>query len=296
MIGDELLKNGDHLGDTPFENHVAGLRKIADLETNATELQGQIDSIRDAIDMIRPICNTEHELHSSLKEQAKLENNMEKIKLKLKDLKTKTVLQLGDGPLVENFDRIMDEHKIYRELYYGGILNGNSCDQFLKVHDSVFKELEKVIVKIAIGMRLPDVYTEGTSLCSKLNQVFQLRARVHRLISHAQPISDVETGGIQPAIDAYMSCFRQEFPEESVVVLKQHLIEDQTVDDIRKYKFGLGMVGEQGFESIHHKFKGIFDGHSALAPAKRLLCSMQEHHLAINPKLEEFRPKKPRLE
>ena len=50
------------------------------------------------------------------------------------------------------------------------------------------------------------------------------------------------------------------------------------------WKFGMGLLGEQGTESIHTKFNTIERSYSGIPNGKdRLLRVVQEHHLTIDP-------------
>ncbi len=100
---------------------------------------------------------------------------------------------------------------------------------------------------------------------------------MHKLVNHCKPVNVAQSVHIQNAIDNYMDYFRQEFTPEYTVIVKQHLLEDHCVDDIQRFGLGLGILGEQGFESVHRKFKEILKRHSTLAPSKRLLKALQEH-------------------
>ena len=70
------------------------------------------------------------------------------------------------------------------------------------------------------------------------------------------------------AIVSFMNYFRANFPNENISP-KMHLLEEPTVEWVRRYNFGFGMLGEQGAESIHSPFQRT------------------EHHLQFNQKQRE---------
>ncbi len=73
------------------------------------------------------------------------------------------------------------------------------------------------------------------------------------------------------------------------IIVKQHLLEDHAVDCLRKYKMGFGLLGEHGFESIHHVFKEIWKNTVSFNPAKRLLSSMKRHHVSVVPHIQSLK-------
>lgn len=77
--------------------------------------------------------------------------------------------------------------------------------------------------------------------------------------------------------------YRQHFPE-STVLPKMHILEHHVPDWIEKWGVGLGMMGEQGAESIHSCFNGIEHSYLCMPnKVERLLRVMQEHHLRMDP-------------
>lgn len=57
-------------------------------------------------------------------------------------------------------------------------------------------------------------------------------------------------------IEKFLDCYRDSFPKASTTP-KLHMLEDHVVDFLRKWKVGLGFLGEQGAESIHARFNSI---------------------------------------
>jgi hypothetical protein len=57
-------------------------------------------------------------------------------------------------------------------------------------------------------------------------------------------------------IDEFLQYYRQSFPE-SRVTPKLHMLEDHVVPFIRQWRVGLGMMSEQGAESIHARFNAL---------------------------------------
>ena len=87
-----------------------------------------------------------------------------------------------------------------------------------------------------------------------------------------------------------MTYYRENFPNASVTP-KMHLLERHTVKQVSKWKFGMGLLGEQGAESIHSNFNDIERAYLGIPNKKdRLLRVTQEHHLRIDPENVILKP------
>ena len=88
---------------------------------------------------------------------------------------------------------------------------------------------------------------------------------------------------IGKSISSFMDYFREKFPDESIT-LKLHIMEDHLIDNLIYYRYGLGMYGEQGVESIHHKINNIKARfHNIPNGDRRLKSTINEHHLHTLP-------------
>ena len=84
-------------------------------------------------------------------------------------------------------------------------------------------------------------------------------------------------------IDKFMQCYRTTFPH-STVTPKLHMLECHVVGFIRLWGVGLGMLGEQGAESIHTRFNQLERTYSSMAnPVQRLQSVVAEHFRQVCP-------------
>ena len=60
---------------------------------------------------------------------------------------------------------------------------------------------------------------------------------------------------IETLIDNYMAIYRAQYPNKTIP--KQHLLEQHCIPYIKKYKIGLGLMGEQGTEASHQTISQI---------------------------------------
>ena len=87
-----------------------------------------------------------------------------------------------------------------------------------------------------------------------------------------------------------MKFYRENFPS-STVLPKMHLLERHVVPWLRKWRVGLGFMGEQGAESIHAALNSISRCYINI-PDKilRVKCILQEHHRQVCPLLVSQQP------
>lgn len=75
-----------------------------------------------------------------------------------------------------------------------------------------------------------------------------------------------------------MAYYRDSFPHATVLP-KMHMMEDHLVPFLRKWKVGLGFLGEQGAESIHARFNSIKRNYSNMPNSAQRLKSVVTEHL-----------------
>ena len=80
-----------------------------------------------------------------------------------------------------------------------------------------------------------------------------------------------------------MQYYRKSFPHATITP-KMHMIERHMVKQTTKWMFGMGLLREQGAESIHAKFNSIERAYAGIPNLKdRLKRVVQEHFLTIDP-------------
>ena len=80
-----------------------------------------------------------------------------------------------------------------------------------------------------------------------------------------------------------MRYYRENFPDASITP-KMHMMEKHLLPQIQTWKVGMGVLGEQGAESIHACFNLLERSYAGIPNKKdRLLRVMQEHFLKIDP-------------
>ena len=87
-----------------------------------------------------------------------------------------------------------------------------------------------------------------------------------------------------------MRFYRTHFPQASVLP-KMHILEAHVPSWIEKWGVGLGLMGEQGAESIHSSLNDIEKSYLSMPnKVERLLCVVREHHLRVDPEHQQLAP------
>ena len=93
-----------------------------------------------------------------------------------------------------------------------------------------------------------------------------------------------------------MGFYRQHF-SNATVSPKMYILECHVPGWLEKWGVGLGLMGEQGAESIHTSFNLIEQSYPSMPnQVDRLLCIVKEHHLRIDPEHRSMvpEPKEPK--
>ena len=84
-------------------------------------------------------------------------------------------------------------------------------------------------------------------------------------------------------ITAFMAFYRTTFPGATVLP-KMHFMEMHMVPWLKEHKIGLGLMGEQGAESIHAAVNNIKRAYANMPDkVSRLKCILKEHHRQVCP-------------
>lgn len=87
-----------------------------------------------------------------------------------------------------------------------------------------------------------------------------------------------------------MKFYRENFPDATILP-KMHILEQHVVPWIKKWGVGLGLMGEQGAESIHAAVNSITPAYVNIPDrVQRLKCILQEHHRQVCPFLANCKP------
>ena len=91
----------------------------------------------------------------------------------------------------------------------------------------------------------------------------------------------------------FMKHFRNNFQEH--IIPKMHLLKHHIVPFIRTWRVGIGLMGEQGAESIHANINSITRRYSGIRnKEQQLLHVIKENHVLVSPTIRDKTPAKRR--
>jgi len=160
------------------------------------------------------------------------------------------------GPCENSLEPVLQAHKIQRQVYHGGAFIGNHIN--LALEPTVVTALTAAPVAV-VAERLPALKANAEEIAQRYHQLFTMYAKCRSLISHCNPMSNEEIDTLDVAIKAFMAACRADVVERSLghITPKLHLLEDHTVPLIKEVHVGLGLLAEQGAESIHAQFNTL---------------------------------------
>ncbi len=269
------------LNDTLYEDYVQKIREKHVLQIEISHLNDEIEELEDMCSLAT--LGSENDEISALKmRKINAENKINKLEADMN-------ITGETGIITSHLDVLLQKYHIHRQRYHGKSFVGNDCHKLCKedVFTNYFFDLEQHIRSLTAD---PQIIQKGVEICDKFCKLQKLYSDVHSSISHSDMIAQDDIPSIQQKIDIYMSFYREQFPEKSVI-LKQHLLEDHVCDFLSKWKVGFGLLGEQGVEQIHAEYNEI-DGRMASTwdPVKRSLLAMKRHWTGVSPDILELKP------
>ncbi|GFO46595.1 amine oxidase [Plakobranchus ocellatus] len=146
------------------------------------------------------------------------------------------------GPVTSTLDTVLNKHRITPQAYHSRSFVGNHCHKYLQ--PNVYKDLTDTIVKQTQTLTSnPFLIDKACTIQITFNDLNNAFRTVHNAISHTKPIDPNSLTDMQAAIDNYMTIYRRMFPHK--VIPKQHLLEKHCIPHIKKYMFGLDLLGSR---------------------------------------------------
>ena len=200
---------------------------------------------------------------------------------------------LGSKAVSTNLENKLQKFNIKRQKFHGKSFIGNDCDRYLE--RAVYSEICQVVVTTTKQITADQEHIlRAKSITSKHHKLWNLFSHVYDLVKHSNYLSENDILEIGKAVDEFMAYFRRRFPNESIP-LKFHIIEDHLVDSCIQYRYGLGLFGEQGVESIHHRLKEVGTIFRSMVDSQqRLKSTVEEHHISTLPTIRSLIPIPPK--
>ncbi|CAH1248635.1 Hypp8330 [Branchiostoma lanceolatum] len=284
---EELLAD-EHLGK--FKAYVAAIDEARGLDEKADALEEKLEQEENQLgwqaftDLVEPSADTnmaDAEFEKACSAIKDLCVEKDKLRKGAAELRQKASVKVGQGPITSELDPALQELHVQRQAYHSGSFIGN--------HDESIKKLTAVITSVVTDIMekyddLPlTLVPKARETAQKYRQLFELFASCHKKYSHAGQMDDSAIDELGTAITAFMTYYREKVPNGSVPI-KMHMLEHHVVPCVRKWRFGLGFLGEQGLEQVHALFNNIGRTTSGIAdPVAKLNSTLKNHLIGVSP-------------
>ena len=187
------------------------------------------------------------------------------------------------GPCEAAVEPVLQANSIQRQKYFGGAFIGNH------IHHALQRKTTHAICHChveVISQRCPDLLYDALLIADRYNKLMTLYADCRDIFSRSNAVNGGVLEDLQKKIGLFMSACRQEVVArgQGHITPKLHLLEDHVVKSMRRFRVGLGLLGEQGGEGLHAKFnelKTTFN--SVVRDLDRLKLVVQQHCLTTLP-------------
>ena len=154
------------------------------------------------------------------------------------------------GPCVASVEPVLQQHGIERQAYHGGAFIGNHVHRALK--PTVVPAISYCHVPV-VEERCPELVGEARQVGQRYARLMASYATCTAVFSSCKALDDLAIDQLQQDINVFLLQCRQEIVARGLghVTPKLHLLELHIIPLIRKFRVGLGLLAEQGAESLH---------------------------------------------
>ena len=195
------------------------------------------------------------------------------------------------GPCVAAVEPVLQQHHIERQVYHGGAFIGNHAHQALK--PAVVTAISHCHINV-VDQRCPELSDEAATTARRYKQLLTCYAECRSVFSRCTAVDENEVEQLQNAITNFMANCRVEIVERGLghITPKLHLLEEHTAPMIKKLGVGLGLLAEQGAESLHSSMNTLDSLFKNIPGDLARLKTVAEQHLPTTTKeASELRPR-----
>ena len=184
------------------------------------------------------------------------------------------------GPCAAAVEDVLQRNNIQRQAYHGGAFVGNHINSALK--PAVVSALTSApVTTTAERCNSVQLSNEVATVRDRYNTLFSLYGRCRKLFSHCNAMSPEEIQTLEDSIAEFLRHCREEIVHRNLghITPKLHLLEAHTVPAIRRLRVGLGLLAEQGSESIHARFNELDRNYHSIPNALKRLEAVAKQHV-----------------
>lgn len=198
------------------------------------------------------------------------------------------------GPCEASLDKVLQDNSICRQRYHGGSFIGNHVNRALQPR--VIAALVAAPCTVVLQRSSPQaILDDATKISMRYSQLLTQFARCSNTYSSCKPLSAADIAKFSSDVAAFMKTARTEIVARKLgyVTPKLHLLEAHTADFLARFRIGLGLLAEQGGESLHAAFNDLHRTHNGISNSvERLRACMMAHLSSTIPQQVALAPKK----
>ena len=187
------------------------------------------------------------------------------------------------GPCLRSVEPVLQQHHIQRQAYHGGAFIGNHVHEALK--PTVVTAITHSHIQI-VQERCPELAQEATTVATRYHQLLTNYATCREIFSHCNAVSDEDLVKLNNEIRQFVSKCRTEIVHRGLghITPKIHLLEEHTLPLMQKFRVGLGLLAEQGAESLHSSMNTLDVLFKNIPGSLARLKSVADQHLLTTTK------------
>ncbi|XP_041479492.1 uncharacterized protein LOC121427243 isoform X2 [Lytechinus variegatus] len=191
------------------------------------------------------------------------------------------------GPLIQGLENTLQTFHVYRQQYHGGAFVGNHVNTCCKpeVIEALTQSPILTLRRMQNEMDIPhDILRQAATIGEKYKELFYGFADCHSAISTKKKMSEEEIKQTEKAIGIFMRMIRKAGISISP---KLHILEDHIVHQLHKFRVGLGLLNEQGIESMHANFNQLRRRMAGISNSNnRIISMLRAHHMTTLPTIK----------
>ena len=189
------------------------------------------------------------------------------------------------GPCESTVEPVLQSNHIQRQKYFGGGFNGNYIHHALQ--PTITHQLSHAHIELVCS-RCPDLLPQALLVAERYKLMTEY-ADSRKIFSSSTAVDSSLLEILEEHIQEFMATARSQVVDHNRgnITPKLHLVEHHVVSSIRRFGVSLGLLGEQGGESIHAEFNLLETTFSSVVgelEKLKMVVNCKQHLLTTLPK------------
>lgn len=203
------------------------------------------------------------------------------------------------GPCLSSLEGVLQTFNIKRQAYDSGAFVGNHIHRALKADvvptltSAPASVVSSKVSHLSQSTAAQQIVQSSRSIQQRYSTLFTQYAACRTVFSSKDILTPDAQEEFDKAVNVFLRSCRQEITSQKIgnITPKLHLLEAHVGQSMKHFGMALGLLGEQGMESIHAEFNTLDSRFSAIpSTLKRLTTCAEQHLIAALPKNISLRP------